>query len=61
MRVGTTFNLANWLRMVKFIELNISELCAVNFTYKSHHWKFSKTLIMSGIFAISEIGKFKFQ
>ena len=37
------FDLVTWHRMVKFIELNVSKFCLLNFIYVSYHWDILKT------------------
>ena len=41
-KVYTKFNIATWLRFVKFTESNISEFWFFKFNYISYHWKISK-------------------
>ena len=49
MKIYTEFNFANWLRLVKFLELNISKFWFLNFNYISYHLEISKNKIISGI------------
>ena len=37
MKIYTEFNLATWLRLAKFMELNISEFLFLYFNYISYH------------------------
>ena len=63
MKIYTEFNLATWLRLVKFTELNIGKFWLLNFNYIGYHWEISKNKIISkskfSNFAISEIAKLK--
>ena len=49
MKICTEFHKATWLRLVKFMELNISEFWFLNFNYRSYHWQFSENKMISGI------------
>ena len=42
MKIFTEFNLAIWLRMVKFTELNISEFWFLNSNFICYHWDILK-------------------
>ena len=44
MKIYTEFDLATSLRLVKFMELNVSEFWVFNFTYINYHYKISKKL-----------------
>ena len=44
MQIYTEFNLATWLRLVKFMELNITIIWCLNFNNKNYHWEISKNL-----------------
>ena len=57
MKICTKINLATWLRLVKFNELNISKLWFLNSKYISCHWGISKNKIISE-FKFSEFAKF---
>ena len=48
-KIYTEFNLATWLRLVNFTELNISEFWFLNFNYISYHWDSLNNLIIRGI------------
>ena len=49
MKIYTEFNLATWLRLLKFTELNISEYLFLNLNYICYHWVTPKNIIISGI------------
>ena len=54
------FNLVTWIKMVTFMELNISKLRLLH--YVNHHWKISKLADFKfSKFVIRKIVKFKFQ
>ena len=47
MKIYTAFNLAIWLRLVKFKERKISKFWFLNFNHMNHHWGISKNWIIS--------------
>ena len=53
----TEFNLATWLRLFIFMELNISKFQFLHFSYISSHLKNPKNKVISG----SKFSEIKFQ